>query len=180
MWVDGRVRGEDLTGLLGTKELPILMAGEVLAHRIMSKAHREDHRQSPNDITARSRRSVWIFQGTRLAKKIAMSCYQCQCKDKTLEKQLMGLLPPERLRPLVPFEATALDMFGPFPVKDPAKGCRTFKCWVVAYICLGIKGSMPPALPRIWDRCIHGDTLLVHWDIWTSKPSLLGSCAEHH
>ena len=51
----------------------------------------------------------------------------------------MGRLPPERLEVVSPFEATALDLFGPFWVKDTAKGRRKFKCWVVAYICMGAK-----------------------------------------
>ena len=40
---------------------------------------------------------------------------------------------------MAPFEATALDLFGPFWVKDPAKGRRRFKCWVVSYVCMGAK-----------------------------------------
>ena len=51
----------------------------------------------------------------------------------------MGRLPPERLEVIAPFEATALDLFGPFWVKDTAKGRRRFKCWVVSYICMGAK-----------------------------------------
>ena len=56
-----------------------------------------------------------------------------------METQLMGLLPQERLSVVAPFEATALDLFGPFWVKDAAKGRRRFKCWVVAYVCMGAK-----------------------------------------
>ena len=51
----------------------------------------------------------------------------------------MGQLPPERLEISVPFEATALDLFGPFWVKDTAHGRRSFKCWVVCYVCMGAK-----------------------------------------
>ena len=51
----------------------------------------------------------------------------------------MGPLPPERLEVCAPFEATALDLFGPFWVKDAANGRRSFKCWIVAYVCMGAK-----------------------------------------
>ena len=51
----------------------------------------------------------------------------------------MGRLPPERLQVVAPFEATALDLFGPFWVKDTAKGRRRFKCWVISYVCMGSK-----------------------------------------
>ena len=40
---------------------------------------------------------------------------------------------------VAPFEATALDLFGPFWVKDAAKGRRSFKSWIVAYVCMGAK-----------------------------------------
>ena len=42
---------------------------------------------------------------------------------------------------LAPFEATALDLFGPFHVKDMARGRRLFKCWIDAYICMCTKAA---------------------------------------
>ena len=51
----------------------------------------------------------------------------------------MGQLPPERLEVTAPFEAIALNLFGLFWVKDAAKGHRRFKCWVVSYVCMGMK-----------------------------------------
>ena len=56
-----------------------------------------------------------------------------------MSRQLMGQLPTERLSLLAPFEALALDLFGPFPVSDPARGRRTFKCYVVCYVCMASK-----------------------------------------
>ena len=56
-----------------------------------------------------------------------------------MAKQIMGSLPDERTSQLSPFEATALDLFGPFQVKDVARGRRSFKCWIIAYVCLSIK-----------------------------------------
>ena len=82
---------------------------------------------------------VWITSATRLAKGVIGACYTCRHRDKRMETQLMGQLPDERLDVVSPFEATALDLFGPFWVKDAAKGRRRFKCWVVAYVCMGAK-----------------------------------------
>ena len=139
VWVTGRVRGEQLAPLLGTSALPVLLASEPLAYSLLHKAHREDHRRGPRDAAARSRRSAWVVGATRLAKTTIGRCYACRYRDRRLEKQLMGALPAERLEVVAPFESTALDLFGPFWVKDPAKGRRRFKCWVVAYICMGAK-----------------------------------------
>ena len=139
VWVSGRIRGDQLATLLGTAALPVLLPSEPLARSIMSKAHREDHRRGPRDAAARSRKLAWITGASRLAKTIIDHCYTCRHRDKKMETQLMGLLPKERLEIVSPFEATALDLFGPFWVKDAAKGRRRFKCWVVAYVCMGAK-----------------------------------------
>ena len=139
VWVSGRIRGDKLATLLGTEALPVILPSEPLAKSIMWKAHREDHRRGPRDAAARSRKMVWVTAATRLAKSVIGSCYTCRRRDKRMETQLMGQLPNERLEIVSPFEATALDLFGPFWVKDAAKGRRRFKCWVVAYICMGAK-----------------------------------------
>ena len=139
VWVTGRIRGEQLATLLGVTALPVLLPSEGLARSLMHKAHREDHRRGPRDATARSRRAVWIVSATRLAKTTAQQCQGCKYRDRQMEKQIMGSLPPERVEVNAPFEATALDLFGPFWVKDAANGRRRFKCWVVSYICMGTK-----------------------------------------
>ena len=142
VWVSGRVRGDKLAALLGTEALPVILPSEPLARSIMGKAHREDHRRGPRDAAARSRKMVWVTAATRLAKSVIGSCYTCRRRDKQMETQLMGQLPNERLEIVSPFEATTLDLFGPFWVKDAAKGRRRFKCWVVAYVCMGAKAVM--------------------------------------
>ena len=141
VWVSGRVRGAQLAVLLGSSALPVLLPSEPLSRAIMWKAHREDHRRGPRDATARSRRAAWIVSATRLAKGVIGRCCSCRYRDRKMEEQLMGTLPPERLEIIAPFEAAALDLFGPFWVKDAAQGRRRFKCWVVAYICMGSKAA---------------------------------------
>ena len=149
VWVSGRVRKETLAELLGMTELPILLASTELLQSILQKAHRQDHRHSPRDILARSRMLVWIMGATRSTKKVANYCYQCWAQDKKLAQQLMGSLPDEQTSGLSPFEATALDLFGPVQVKDMARGRRSFKCWIIAYICLSITGSLFRPMSRL-------------------------------
>ena len=186
VWVQGRVRGEELAKLLGTSELPVIMASEALAKSVMSKAHRSDHRRSPQDIAARSRRMVWIPGSTRLAKTIASHCYHCRASDKRMAKQRMGSLPDERTTLLAPFEALALDLFGPYKVKDTAKGRRTFKCWVVAFVCLATKAACLLACPGYSTAVfldvfnlfsgIYGKPRLVYTD---HAPSLIKAAETH-
>ena len=186
IWVQGRVRGEELAKLLGTAELPVVMPSEALAKSVMSKAHRGDHRRSPQDIAARSRRLVWVPGATRLAKTIASHCYRCKAMDKRMAKQRMGSLPDERTSLLAPFEALALDLFGPYKVKDAAKGRRTFKCWVVAFVCLATKAACLLACPGYSTAVfldvfnffsgIYGKPRLVYTD---HAPSLIKAAETH-
>ena len=137
--VDGRVRKEELARLLGKSYLPIIMNREPLARLILGDSHKEDHNLDPQYMIARSRREVWIPRATKLAKAVASACMFCRMKNKKMAQQLMGSLPVEKTRSVAPFEITALDMFGPFFVKDVAQGRRKFKTWAVMYCCLATK-----------------------------------------
>ena len=186
VWVQGRVRGEELARLLGTAELPVLMASEVLAKSLMSKAHRQDHRRSTQDISARICRMAWIPGATKVAKVTAAHCYECRARDKRMAKQQMGSLPGERTSQLAPFEALALDLFGPYKVKDVAKGRRTFKCWAMAFVCLATKAVSLLACPGYSTAVfievfnffigIYGKPRLVYTD---HAPSLIRAAETH-
>ena len=52
VWINARIRKEDLARLLGTDKLRVIMPSERLAHLIMTLAHEEDHRLNPTDIMA--------------------------------------------------------------------------------------------------------------------------------
>ena len=189
VWVQGRVRGEQLARLLGTEQLPVIMGAERLAKSALSKAHRNrnDHRRSPQDISARSRRMFWIMGATRAAKLVANQCFQCRAKDKKMARQQMGGLPDERTTLLAPFEAVALDLFGPFKVKDLAKGRREFKCWVVAIVCLATKAASLLACPGYSTSVfvetlqffigIYGQPRLIYTD---HAPSLIRAAETHN
>ena len=187
VWVQGRVRKEVLAELLGTTELPILMGSEPLAKSILNKSHRVDHRRSPQDIAARARRSAWIVGATRAAKEVSRKCYWCRRNDKKMAAQQMGGLPDERTTFLAPFEAVALDLFGPFKVRDPANGRREFKCWIVAFICLATKAACLLACPGYSTLVfidtfkfflgIYGQPRLVYTD---HAPSLVKAAETHN
>ena len=165
------IRKEDLAELLGLKDLPIILASEPLAKSCLSRAHRVDHRRSPQDTVARSRRSVWIPGAVRVAKRVASQCFACRLQDRKAAKQQMGQLPAERLGHLAPFEASALDLFGPFPVRDAANGRRTFKCWVVNYVCMATKAVALIVCPG-YSTCVFMATHRFFTGIY-GKPRLL-------
>ena len=123
---------------------------------------------------------------TRLAKSAAAGCYECRFRDKKMARQQMGGLPDERTTMLAPFEAVALDLFGPYKVRDPAKGRREFKCWVVAFACLATKAASLLACPGYGTAVfmdvfhffagIYGKPRLVYTD---HAPSLIKAAETH-
>lgn len=48
----------------------------------------------------------------------------------------MGDLPQERTRPAAPFEFIAVDLFGPYQVKDDVRKRVTMKVWGVVFCCM--------------------------------------------
>ena len=128
-----------MASLLGLHSLPVIMPVEPLTLSLVTAAHEEDHRRSPKDILARARRQAWIPGGISVAKKVVRSCMWCRRRRKVMNKQLMAELPAEKLTASAPFVFTAVDLFGPFTVKDTAKGRRSFKCWGSLYSCLATK-----------------------------------------
>ena len=103
-----------------------------------------------------------------------------------MASQQMGGLPDERTTVLAPFEACALDLFGPYKVRDPANGRRQFKCWVVAFVCLATKAASLLACPGYSTRVfldvfnffsgIYGNPRLVYTD---HAPSLVKAAETH-
>ena len=155
--ITGRVGQAHLARLLGTSSLPVVMPTELLALRVTEAAHREDHRLTVRDVTARVRRTVYVPGGNRLAKAVCNRCMVCRCNKRTLSKQIMGDLPLEKLSGAAPFVFTALDMFGPWKVRELAGGRRFLKCWGVMFCCLSTKAVCILACPG-YDAATFGTT----------------------
>ena len=90
---------------------------------------------------------MWIPRGTQLARKVIRGCFRCKAQNHRTQTQIMAKLPEERLKVARPFQFTALDLFGPFKVKDRAKGRRLFKCWGAYTVVPSHQSSSPPCLP---------------------------------
>ena len=139
VWVSGRIRKEEMAKILGVEELPVVISSEPLAQMILQEAHREDHSRDPQSVVARARRLCWIPRGTVGARKVIKGCMKCRRQDAVMMNQVMGDLPPEKLTASAPFQVCAVDLFGPFKVKDVSSSRRTFKCWGALYVCLSTK-----------------------------------------
>ena len=84
----------------------------------------------------RMRRKAWVIRGRRIAQKVVDNCILCKKARAKTCQQVMGDLPEERTRPTAPFEFTAVDLFGPYQVRDDIKRRVTMKVWGVVFCCM--------------------------------------------
>ncbi|XP_077352384.1 F-box/WD repeat-containing protein 4 isoform X2 [Festucalex cinctus] len=109
------------------------------------EAHEVNHEGVAGTIL-RARAKAWVVQGSRIARKVINSCMHCRKTKARMCKQIMSELPVERTEPAAPFEFTALDLFGPYIVKDVVKRRTRMKVWGVVYSCMA-------------SRAVHADVV---------------------
>lgn len=85
------------------------------------------------------RAKFWIVKLLKLVKSIRTTYLICKNLDKKLNEQIMGKLPIERLKPAPAWTYTAVDLFGPFKIKDFVKKRTTEKAYGIIFNCLGTR-----------------------------------------
>ncbi len=75
----------------------------------------------------------WIIKGRSLAKSVIDKCVICKQLRGRSQKQRMADLPEDRLEPCPPFTYSAVDLFGPFLVRE---GRSEKKRWGVMFVCM--------------------------------------------
>ena len=89
---------------------------------------------TPSDIT-----KDWIVKLLKMIKSIRYNCVICKKLDKKVSEQIMGKLPVERLKPSPAWTCTAIDLFGPFKIRDEVKKRTTGKAYGVIFNCLSTR-----------------------------------------
>ena len=132
--VSGRL-GEQLTVGYDKTELPLLETKSRLAVLIMKDAHCRDHAGVDSTLHT-SRLTAWIVRGGILAKRFVRNCFKCKLKNKALASQIMAPVPEQRVPPSPPFGCTAVDLFGPYKVRDSVKKRVTRETYGVMFTCM--------------------------------------------
>lgn len=70
-------------------------------------------------LQVRSR--AWLVQGRRVTRNIIDSCIHCRKIKMKMCKEVMSELPLERIEPAALFEFTALDLYGPYVIRDTVR-----------------------------------------------------------
>ena len=100
------------------------------------------HRNGHNGVSAtvsKIRARFWITHLHRMVKSIVHNCVICKIPNTELSQQVMGNIPEERLKPSPAWHNTAIDLFGPFKIRDEIKK-RTFgKCYRMIFNCMNTR-----------------------------------------
>ena len=123
--------------------VPILPQDAWISTLLAREAHDVNHEGIAGTLL-RMRRKAWVVKGRRIAKKVVDNCVICRKARAKRCQQIMSDLPPERTAPAGPFQFTAVDLFGPYDVKDEVKKRVRLKVWGIVFSCMA-------------SRAIHAD-----------------------
>ncbi|XP_043218664.1 uncharacterized protein LOC122379997 [Amphibalanus amphitrite] len=111
-----------------------------LTDLIVQKLHNRDHGGVESTL-ARLQTKFWVPGARRVIKRIKRQCVTCRKLLKQTHSQIMGPVIPERLQPSPAFYNTALDLFGPFFIKDTVKRRTKAKAYGVLFTCLSTRAT---------------------------------------
>ncbi|CAI5671305.1 unnamed protein product [Oreochromis niloticus] len=117
------------------RAVPLLPFQAWLSTLLAREAHSEGHDGVAGTLL-RMRMKAWVVRGRIIAQKVVDQCIICKKTKARICKQVMGDLPEERSNPAAPFEFTAVDLFGPYHVRDDVKRRVTMKVWGVVFCCM--------------------------------------------
>lgn len=100
--------------------------------------HNRDHAGIETTL-AKLQRKFWVPGARKVIQTIKEKCIVCRRLEKRTENQSMGQVRAERLKPAPPFYHTAVDLFGPFTIKDTVKKRTRSKVYGVVFNCLATR-----------------------------------------
>jgi hypothetical protein len=106
-----------IQGIYGQTDLPVLTKDHKLSELYVQAAHEEGHEGTITTLY-RSRRRVWIINGRALADSTGARCAECRLKAKKCMGQKMGPLPDHKVKVGAMFQSVAVDLFGPIEYQN--------------------------------------------------------------
>ncbi|XP_068756918.1 uncharacterized protein [Montipora capricornis] len=132
-------RGERWIDMSHNKNEVILLPYDHRFSRLYSEhIHKRGH-LGVLSTASKIRTRFWIVKLLKMVKSISYNCVICKKLDKRLSEQIMGKLPVDRLKPSPAWTCTAIDLFGPFKIRDEVKKRTTGKTYGVIFNCLGTR-----------------------------------------
>ena len=117
-------------------DLPMVLPRKCRYAKLYCKSIHDETHSGVDTTVTKVRSRIWIPGITRLVKEIKKGCVICRFLEKFYLEQRMGLLPVERLRPAPAFFHCAVDIFGPYTIKDAVKRRTKGKAYGIIFNCL--------------------------------------------
>ena len=112
----------------------LLPSSHLFTRLYIQHIHNIDHSGMEVSL-ARLQANFWVSKARKIIRSIRNKCVTCRKLNADKECQVMGQMPPERLKPSPPFYITGVDLFGPYLVKDTVKRRTKMKVYGVIFNC---------------------------------------------
>ena len=103
---------------------------ELIVRHHHERINHQGRRMTPNDLCSHG---YWIIGGSSVVATYISKCVTCRKLRGALQEQKMADLPEDRLEPAPPFTYCAVDLFGPFHIKE---GRKELKRYGVLFTCM--------------------------------------------
>ena len=96
--------------------------------------HYQSH-EGVETILAKLQTKFWVPAARKIIKNIKDKCVLCKKLNMKIDHQIMGQRLDKQMKPSPPFHHCAVDLYGPFTIKDTVKRRVTAKCFGVIFTC---------------------------------------------
>ena len=123
------------------KKHPIILPkNHALTTLIVRHEHQRNFHAGAQATLAAIRERYWPISGKNTVKRIIRECIICFKHSPINHNRIMAPLPKDRITPSRPFTYTALDMAGPFLVKESKfRNKRILKAYACIFVCFASK-----------------------------------------
>lgn len=135
--VGGRLRRSDLDE--ECKHPVILPKASVVTTLIVRFCH-EQVKHSGRQLTLNEirRRGYWMITGNSVVRRVIYRCVRCRLLRRTTCQPKMSDLPVDRVAATPPFTYCAVDLFGPFLIKQGRSDVKRYGCIFTCLACRAI------------------------------------------
>ena len=132
MRVGGRIKRADLP--VATKHPVILPRKSPITDLLIKFCHAKvNHMGRGITLNELRHRGYWIVGGSSAVSNCISQCVICRKLPRPLETQKMSDLPIDRVEPSPLFSYCAVDLFGPFLIKERRSEVKTLRSHIYLY-----------------------------------------------
>ena len=117
------------------QELTLMPYTHRLSRLYAERLHNRGH-AGVSATVSKIRARFWLLNLRRMVQAIKHQCVICRKKERSLEGQIMGPLPEERVTPAQAWSATSVDFFGPFQTRGETNKRSHGKAYGLIFNCL--------------------------------------------